>query len=129
MKRIISVMLLILVAATCFASEIARNSKTGSTLEETSGVYSIKTKTGILILGDRSEARNFLVTAGECFVNKSLESFKVGDTKYTVHEDKDGAYIIKVGLGVVKVRESDVVSFAGGLGLDKLKKVWKVLKE
>ena len=134
MKKIITIIALALATLTLSAKEVAKNPVTNKVLDKTAGVYSIKGPKGIIILGTEEMTKEFLLSAAEAFSKEILHStFKVGDDQYEVLKDDAGLYIRKIGLGVVKIRQSDVMVFGGALGLKNLskdiKEYWKYLKE
>lgn len=134
MKRIITIIALALATLTLSAKEVAKNPVTNKILDKTAGIYSIKGPKGIIILGTEEMTKEFLLSATEAFSKEILHStFKIGDDQYEVLKDDAGLYIRKIGLGVVKVRQSDVVVFGGALGLKNLskdiKEYWTYLKE
>ena len=107
---------------------------TNKVLDKTAGIYSIKGPKGIIVLGTEEMTKEFLFSATEAFSKEILHrTFKIGDDQYEVLKDDAGLYIRKIGLGVVKVRQSDVVVFGGALGLKNLskdiKEHWTYLKE
>lgn len=112
------------------------NNDTGMKLTENLGVYSITGPKGALILGDIKESRDILWQMEKCFVASNLESLltiTINDQKYEVKSDDKGLYIIKVGLGAVKLRQSDVNQFLyyleSKIAKDKTKKIWDVITE
>ena len=134
MKKIITIIALALATLTLSAKEVAKNPVTNKVLDKTAGIYSIKGPKGIIILGTEEMTKEFLTSAAEAFSKEILNrTFKVGDDQYEVLKDDAGLYIRKIGLGVVKVRQSDVIYFGGALGLKNLskdiKEGWKYLKE
>ncbi len=134
MKHIITIIALALATLTLSAKDIAKNPVTNKVLDKTAGIYSIKAPKGIIILGTEEMAKEFLLSAAEAFSKEILNrTFKVGDNQYEVLKDDAGLYIRKIGLGVMKIRQSDVVVFSGALGLKNLskdvKEYWKYLKE
>ena len=134
MKRIITIIALALACISLSAKDIAKNPVTNKVLDKTAGIYSIKAPKGIIILGTEEMTREFLLSAAEAFSKEILhKTFKIGDDRFEVLKDDAGLYIIKVGLGVVKIRQSDVVVFSGALDLKSLgksaKEGWNYLKE
>ena len=134
MKHIITIIALALTCISLSAKDIAKNPVTNKVLDKTAGVYSIKGPKGIIILGTEEMTKEFLLSASEAFSKEILNrTFKIGDDQYEVLKDDAGLYIMKIGLGVVKVRQSDVMVFGGALGLRNLskdiKEGWKYLKE
>ena len=134
MKKIITIIALALTCISLSAKEVAKNPVTNKVLDKTAGIYSIKGPKGIIILGTEEMTKEFLTSAAEAFSKEILHStFKIGDDQFEVMKDDAGLYIMKIGLGVVKVRQSDVVVFGGALGLKSLgksaKEGWNYLKE
>jgi hypothetical protein len=134
MKKIITIIALALATLTLSAKDVVKNPVTNKVLDKTAGIYSIKGPKGIIILGTEEMTREFLLSAAEAFSKEILNrTFKIGDDQFEVLKDDAGLYITKVGLGVMKIRQSDVVVFGGALGLKNLskdiKEGWKYLKE
>lgn len=134
MKHIIMIIAFVFISLTISAKDVVKNPATGKVLDNTMGVYSIKGNSGVIILGTEGQARHFMISAAEAFSKEILHStFKIGDDQYEVLKDDAGLYIRKIGLGVVKVRQSDVMYFGGALGLKNLskdiKEYWKYMKE
>lgn len=116
------------------AKDIARNPVTDKVLDKTVGIYSIKAPKGIMILGTEEMTKDFLLSAAEAFSKEILHrTFKIGDDQFEVLKDDAGLYITKVGLGVMKIRQSDVVVFGGALGMRLLgksaKEGWNYMKK
>jgi len=134
MKKIVTVVILALMAVGMNAKEVSRNSTTGMVLDETAGVYSLVGKSGVIILGNLKSARDFMFSANVCFAQEKLqEVIDCGEQKFNVKEDEEGLYIVKVGLGGVKVRPSDTAKFFTWLESriikEKAKKVWEDVTE
>lgn len=134
MKKIITIIALALTTLTLSAKDIAKNPVTNKVLDKTAGIYSIKAPKGIIILGTEEMTKEFLLSASETFSKEILHrTFKVGDNQYEVLKDDAGLYIRKIGLGVVKIRQSDVMYFGGAIGLKNLskdiKEHWTYIKE
>jgi len=133
MKKIITVIIFALLCASLSAKECCKNPDTGLSLDETSGVYSIKGKGGIIPLGDIKDALTFMRTANKCFTQELLKNtFDVGDQKFTVHSDDEGLYITKVGMGIIKIRPCDTLQFnvwlASRVAKNKAEKLWNEIK-
>jgi len=112
------------------------NHDTGMKLTENLGVYSITGSKGALILGNLKDSRDILWQMEKCFIASNLESLltiTINDQKYEVKSDDQGLYIVKVGLGAVKLRQSDVNQFLyyleSKIAKDKTKKIWDVITE
>ena len=134
MKRIITIIALALACISLSAKDVVKNPVTNKVLDKTAGIYSIKAPKGIIILGNEEMTREFLLSAAEAFSKEILHrTFKIGDDQFEVLKDDAGLYITKVGLGVMKIRQSDVVVFSGALDLKSLgksaKEGWNYLKE
>lgn len=123
MKKIITIIALALACISLSAKDVVKNPVTNKVLDKTAGVYSIKAPKGIIILGNEEMTREFLLSAAEAFSKEILHrTFKIGNDQFEVLKDDAGLYITKVGLGVMKIRQSDVVVFSGALGLKSLGK-------
>ena len=123
MKHIITIIALALACISLSAKDVVKNPVTNKVLDKTAGVYSIKAPKGIIILGTEEMTREFLLSAAEAFSKEILHrTFKIGDDQFEVLKDDAGLYITKVGLGVMKIRQSDVVVFSSALGLKSLGK-------
>ena len=126
MKHIITIITLLLTTFTLSAKDIVKNPVTNKVLDQTAGIYSIKAPKGIIILGTEEMAKEFLLSAAEAFSKEILnKAFNIGDDQYEVLKDEAGLYITKIGLGVMKIRQSDVTVFGGALGLKSLGKATK----
>lgn len=123
MKHVITIIALALACITLSAKDVVKNPVTNKVLDKTAGVYSIKAPKGIIILGTEEMTREFLLSAAEAFSKEILHrTFKLGDDQFEVLKDDAGLYITKVGLGVMKIRQSDVVVFSSALSLKSLGK-------
>ena len=134
MKKIFIAIAFALLTLTLSAKEVSKNSSTGMTLSEELGVYSITGKGGAIILGDVKTTRNTLASLEKCFIQEHLNNYiDCGEQKFEVHSDDQGLYIIKVGLGAVKIRQSDVNIFLlkveSIIAKDKLTRIGKIIKE
>ena len=134
MKHIITIITLLLITFTLSAKDIVKNPVTNKVLDQTAGIYSIKAPKGIIILGTEEMAKEFLLSAAEAFSKEILnKAFNIGDDQYEVLKDEAGLYITKLGLGVMKIRQSDVTVFGGALGLKSLgksaKEGWNYINE
>ena len=134
MKHAITIITLIVTTLTMSAKDIARNPVTDKVLDKKVGIYSIKAPKGIMILGTEEMTKDFLLSAAEAFSKEILHrTFKIGDDQFEVLKDDAGLYITKVGLGVMKIRQSDVVVFGGALGMRSLgksaKEGWNYMKK
>lgn len=118
MKRIITIIALALASITLSAKEISTNPTTGMTLSETLGVYTITGQGGAIVLGNRESASKFLMSANGSFATEVINHiFNFGDDQFEVGKDDSGLYIIKIGLGAVKLRPSDTALFSTALGI------------
>lgn len=123
MKHIITIIALAVACISLSAKDVVKNPVTNKVLDKTAGVYSIKAPKGIIILGNEEMTREFLLSAAEAFSKEILHrTFKIGDDQFEVLKDDAGLYITKVGLGVMKIRQSDVVVFSSALSLKSLGK-------
>ena len=134
MKKIFTALAFALLTLTLSSKEVSKNSSTGMTLSEELGAYSITGKGGAIILGDVKTTRNTLASLEKCFIQEHLNNYiDCGEQKFEVHSDDQGLYIIKVGLGAVKVRQSDVNIFLlkveSIITKDKLSRIGKIIKE
>ena len=118
MKRIITIIALALATITLSAKEISTNPATGMTLSETLGVYTITGQGGAIVLGNQESASKFLMSANGSFATEVINHiFNFGDDQFEVRKDDSGLYIIKIGLGAVKLRPSDTALFSTALGI------------
>ena len=116
MKHIITILALALVCATVSSKEISRNPDTGMTLSENLGVYTITGRGGVIILGNKENALKFVHAANGTFATEVINHvFNFGDDQFEVGKDDKGLFIIKVGLGAVKLRPSDTLLFETAL--------------
>lgn len=136
MKHIFITIILALATITLSAKTLVMNHDTGMKLTEELGVYTITGPNGTLILGDLKNSRDILWQMEKCFISTNmgaLVNFTIGENKYEVKSDNQGNYIIKVGFGAVKLRQSDVNQFLTYLQTkitkSKVKKAWAVLTE
>ena len=134
MKKIITIIALALTCISLSAKEVAKNPVTNKVLDKTAGIYSIKGPKGIIILGTEDMTKEFLLSASETFSKEILHrTFKIGNDQFEVLKDDAGLYITKVGLGVMKIRQSDVAVFSSALSLKSLgksaKEYWTYMKE
>ena len=98
------------------------------TLSENLGVYSITGKSGAIILGNKDQAKEFLLSAHKAIIKETLNDiFDCGRDQFEVLSDDQGYYVVKVGLGAVKIRYSDTLTFGTALGLKNLEKPAKNL--
>ena len=134
MKRFLLFFATVIFSTLAESKEISRNPDTGMTLTEIKGIYSLKSNNGIIVLGDIKETRNALNMMNICFTKEKLSDvINCGEQEYKVKKDDEGMYIIKVGLGAVKIRATDSALFftiiEGKIMKDKGKKIWNVIKE
>ena len=134
MKRILLFLIVVSFPIMAESKEIASNPDTGMTLTEIKGLYYMKSNTGIIMIGDIKQARDVLNMMNICFTKEKLsEVINCGDQEYRVKRDDEGMYIMKVGLGAMKIRATDSVLFftviEGKIIKDKGKKIWKIIKE
>lgn len=118
MKRILISIAAVLATFILSAKEISTNPSTGMTLSENIGVYTITGKSGAIVLGNKEAAGKFLVSANAAFTTEAINHvFNFGGDEFEVNKDDEGMYIIKVGLGAVKLRPSDTLLFSTALGI------------
>ena len=134
MKKIFIAIAFALLTLTLSAKEVSKNSSTGMTLSEELGVYSITGKGGAIILGDVKTTRNTLASLEKCFIQEHLNNYiDCGEQKFEVHSDDQGLYIIKMGVGAVKLRQSDVnmflIKMESIIAKDKLHRISKIMQE
>lgn len=139
MKHIILTIALAIAAVSLSAKEISKNPDTGMVLSENLGVYTITGQNGVIVLGNKEQASKFLRQAEGSLITEAINHvFNLGDDQFEVGKDDKGRFIIKVGLGAVKLRESDTTLFLTALGLksagnalkkgaDKLGQAWDAL--
>lgn len=134
----IALALVALLFTSCFVETNSHtkvmNHDTGMKLTEFDEVYSITGPKGVIILGDIKESRDIIWQLEQCFISYNLGTIiniSIGDDQYEVKSDDQGSYIIKVGLGAVKIRQSDVNLFLSYLESKivktKLKNVYNAL--
>lgn len=126
MKCIITI-IITFITLTLSAKTVVKNPATGKVLDNTMGVYSIKGNSGVIILGTEDQARHFMISAADCFVNSRIGyDANINDQKYRVAKDEVGLYIFRIGLSPMKIRSHDVMVFGTALGC---KKIFKKVKE
>ena len=127
MKHIITTIAFVLISLTISAKTVVKNPATGKVLDNTMGVYSIKGNSGVIILGTEDQARHFMISAADCFVDSRIGYYtNINDQKYRVAKDEAGLYIFRIGLSPMKIRSHDVMVFGAALGC---KKIFKEVKE
>lgn len=134
MKRILLFLIVVSFPIMAESKEIARNPDTGMILTEIKGLYYMKSNAGIIMIGDIKQARDVLNMMNICFTKEKLsEVINCGDQEYRVKRDDEGMYIMKAGLGAVKIRATDSALFftviEGKIIKDKGKKIWEIIKE
>ena len=126
MKRIILLFIITLTSLTISAKEVVRNPATGKSLDNTMGIYSIKGNSGILTLGTEDQARHFMISAANCFVETMIGYYaSINGQEYKVAKDEAGLYIFREDLEMMKIRSHDVIVFGTALGCKKLFKETK----
>ena len=126
MKYII-IIIITFITLTISAKTVVKNPATGKVLDNTMGVYSIKGNSGVIILGTEDQARHFMISAADCFVDSRIGyNTNINDQKYRVAKDEAGLYIFRIGLSPMKIRSHDVMVFGTALGC---KKIFKEVKE
>ena len=134
MKHLILTIALAIATVSLSAKEISKNPDTGMVLSENLGVYTITGQNGAIVLGSKEDASKFLMSANGSFATEAINHvFNLGDDEFEVGKDSKGMYIIKVGMGAVKLRPSDTLLFSTALGLksagNALKKGAEFLKK
>ena len=126
MKYII-IIIITFITLTISAKTVVKNPATGKVLDNTMGVYSIKGNSGVIILGTEDQARHFMISAADCFVDSRIGYYaNINDQKYRVAKDEAGLYIFRIDLNPMKIRSYDVMVFGAALGC---KKIFKEVKE
>ena len=126
MKRIILLFIITLTSLTISAKEVVKNPATGKSLDNTMGIYSIKGNSGVIILGTEDQARHFMISAVNCFVDTMVGYYaNINDQEYKVAKDEAGLYIFREDLEMMKIRSHDVIVFGTALGCKKLFKETK----
>ena len=126
MKRIILLFIITLTSITISAKEVVKNPATGKSLDNTMDIYSIKGNSGILTLGTEDQARHFMITAANCFVETMVGYYaNINGQEYKVAKDEAGLYIFREDLEMMKIRSHDVIVFGTALGCKKLFKETK----
>ena len=127
MRHIITTIAFVLISLTISAKTVVKNPATGKVLDNTMGVYSIKGNSGVLTLGTEDQARHFMISAADCFVDSMIGYYaNINDQEYRVAKDEAGLYIFRIGLNPMKIRSHDVMVFGTALGC---KKIFKEVKE
>ena len=134
MKNIFIAILLALASLTLSAKEVSKNSDTGMVLSEELGVYSITGPGGVIIIGDARKTRDTLASLSKCFIQEHIKNYiDCGDQRYEVKSDDNGLYIIKMGVGAVKLRQKDVnmflIKMESIIAKDKFHRISKIIKE
>lgn len=121
MKYIITLLAIAFATLSLSAKEVVKNPVTGMTLSENLGVYTITGKTGAIILGTKEQAKEFFSNSFASFAKENINKiFKTGEDQFNVGEDESGLYIIKMGLGGAKLRQSDIILFGSALGVKSI---------
>ena len=120
MKHIITTIAFVLISLTISAKTVVKNPATGKVLDNTVGVYSIKGNSGVIILGTEDQARHFMISAVDCFVDSIIGYYaNINDHEYRVAKDEAGLYIFREDLEMMKIRSHDVIVFGTALGCKK----------
>ena len=126
MKYIITI-IITFITLTLSAKTVVKNPATGKVLDNTMGVYSIKGNSGVITLGTEDQARHFMISAADCFVDSRIGYYaNINDQEYRVAKDEAGLYIFRIDLNLMKIRSHDVMVFGTALGC---KKIFKKVKE
>ena len=121
MKHIITTIAFVLISLTISAKTVVKNPATGKVLDNTMGVYSIKGSSGVLTLGTEDQARHFMISAADCFVEAMVGYYaSINGQEYKVAKDEAGLYIFRENLEMMKIRSHDVIVFGTALGCKKL---------
>ena len=121
------IIIITLIPLTISAKTVVKNPATGKVLDNTMGIYSIKGNSGVIILGTEDQARHFMISAADCFIDSRIGyNANINDQKYRVAKDEAGLYIFRIGLSPMKIRSHDVMVFGTALGC---KKIFKEVKE
>ena len=125
--KFIIIIIITFITLTISAKTVVKNPATGKVLDNTMGVYSIKGNSGVIILGTEDQARHFMISAADCFVDSRIGYYaNINDQKYRVAKDEAGLYIFRIGLNPMKIRSHDVIVFGTAL---RCKKIFKEAKE
>ena len=125
--KFIIIIIITFITLTISAKTVVKNPATGKVLDNTMGVYSIKGNSGVIILGTEDQARHFMISAADYFVDSMIGyNTNINDQKYRVAKDEAGLYIFRIGLNPMKIRSHDVMVFGAALGC---KKIFKEVKE
>ena len=125
--KFIIIIIITFITLTISAKTVVKNPATGKVLDNTMGVYSIKGNSGVIILGTEDQARHFMISAADYFVDSMIGyNTNINDQKYRVAKDEVGLYIFRIGLNPMKIRSHDVMVFGAALGC---KKIFKEVKE
>ena len=125
--KFIIIIIITFITLTISAKTVVKNPATGKVLDNTMGVYSIKGNSGVIILGTEDQARHFMISAADYFVDSMIGyNTNINDQKYRVAKDEAGLYILRIGLNPMKIRSHDVMVFGAALGC---KKIFKEVKE
>ena len=126
MKYIITI-IITFITLTISAKTVVKNPATGKVLDNTMGVYSIKGNSGVIILGTEDQARHFMISAADCFIDSRIGYYaSIGNQEYKVAKDEAGLYIFRIDMSPMKIRSHDVMVFGTALGC---KKIFKEVKE
>ena len=121
MKHIITILAITFACISLSAKEVVKNPVTGMTLSENLGIYTITGKSSVIALGTKDQAKEFFSNSFASFTKENINKlFKTGENQFNVGEDEDGLYIIKVGLGGAKLRQSDIILFGSALGVKSI---------
>ena len=134
MKNIFIAILLAFASLTLSAKEVSKNSDTGMVLSEELGVYSITGPGGVIILGNAWKTRDTLASLSKCFIKEHIKNYiDCGEQRYEVKSDDQGLYIIKMGVGAVKLRQKDVnmffIKMESIIAKDKIHRISKIMQE
>ena len=121
MKKIFIIIALAFASLTIYAKDVVKNPITNMKLTENLGVYTIKGHSGFIITGNEEQTKKFINSATDAFTKEFLnKTLDIGEDSFTVGQDDGGWYLLKLGLGGVKLRISDVVLFGSALGIKSI---------
>jgi hypothetical protein len=121
MKHIFIILALVIATANLSAKDVVKNPITNMRLTENLGVYTIRGHSGFIITGNEEQTKRFISSATDAFTQEFLnKTLDIGEDRFTVGKDDGGWYLLKLGLGGVKLRISDVVLFGSALGIKSI---------
>lgn len=129
--RIIVTLLLCAAVTAAGAKEVARNRQTGMSLDNTMGIWSLKSGSGIIPIGSAEKARDLMYEISGSFVKEKInKTLGTGEDRFTILSDETGMYAVRIGIGLVKIRPSDAAVFLPVLEKEIIKdKIGNTLKK